>query len=69
MKRIRRTRKWHKALTLDEIRHIAETTPTGSLEQFRVNYVEQTKMDTGPMAYVCYDCHRIAQKLGSRITD
>jgi hypothetical protein len=57
--KITRRTKWEKKLTIKEIRHIRETTDTGSLQQFIHNRELQRAMNTP-----CHECRFIARKLG-----
>lgn len=75
MKKIKRTRKWHKPLTIKELRHLDEMGIT-SLRIAEKNFAEQKDMREakGKYEYMkdfsagmkepCWDCRAIAQKLG-----
>ena len=51
--------KWHKKLNKKDLKHIRETTDTGSLKQFKVNFEFQEKYNMR-----CWECKNIADKLG-----
>ena len=66
----KRTRKWHKKLTLKELRHVLDSTTTGSLAQFKRNLDPQREQDRknndllGFVPRACWECHFVAKKLG-----
>ena len=68
LRKIRRTAKWMKKLTMKELRHLAETSHTGrpSLIQLKLNREHQIKQKkAGPHGIEpCWDCRIIAHKLG-----
>lgn len=43
MEKIKRTAKWHKKLTIKELRHVKETTDSTTLKQFKRNREFQKK--------------------------
>ena len=53
-----KTAKWKKNLTAKEIKHIKETTDTGTLAQVKTNLAFQAKEKI-----TCWDCRAIAAKL------
>ncbi len=58
--------RWQRKLTKAEIKHIRETTDTGSLAQFKRNLEWQRERDTenpdGPVT--CLECRHIANVIG-----
>ena len=63
--KVKRTKKWHKKVTIKELRHILESTTTGTLAQFKRNLDHQRAGDTWPDGTMsCWECHFIAKKLG-----
>jgi hypothetical protein len=62
---MKRTRKWHKKLTIKEIRHVNEFMG-GTIRSFRAARVVQKKCEKKfPKEFsVCFDCNIIARKLG-----
>ena len=67
--KIKRTRRWHKRLTIRQLRHIIETTQTGSLAQFKRNLEHQIATDLkqeqdGLTSFkMGWECHYIAKRL------
>lgn len=59
MEKIKRTAKWHKKLTIKELRHVKETTDSTTLKQFKRNREFQKKENIK-----CWECFSIAHKLG-----
>ncbi len=51
---------WKNKITKKELKHIRETTDTGTLQQFKSNRAWHKKQDKEP----CWDCRLIARKLG-----
>jgi len=46
--KVKRTKKWHKKVTIKELRHILESTTTGTLAQFKRNLDHQRAGGTWP---------------------
>ena len=66
-------RKWHKGLTARELRHVMESTTTGTRAQFRRNLEHQRADEAAQLAagrheddviVLCRECRRIGDKLG-----
>jgi hypothetical protein len=61
---MRLKRKWARALTMKEIHHIADTTATCTLAQYKANRVAHKKMEFDNGIEPCFECRHIAIKLG-----
>lgn len=55
---------WKKKLTKAELKHIQETTQRGTLKEFKRNREAQRAIGGPCFLEPCYDCRRIARKLG-----
>lgn len=66
MARYKRTAKWQKKLTVKELKHLAECSPTGkpNLESFKLNREAQKEMKAEYGREICFECRSIAIKLG-----
>ena len=68
--KIKRTRKWHKKLTIAELRHVHESTTSGTMAEIKCNAtaIRQWKLEQEQRgeqyAGICWDCLSIARKLG-----
>lgn len=56
-------KKWQRPLTAKEVKHIRETTETGTLEQFKQNRARQIEDEAADFT-PCWACRMIARKLG-----
>ena len=60
-------KKWQKKLTMEEIRHINETTPNGLLKEFKRSAEDQAKWRKEGVGEPCLECKFIALKLGLEV--